>query len=345
MKRSVIYSIFILAIAISFVSPTFSGNKSNGWDKPGWRNGWCNPKNPHYDPEICEDEEQGSPDYEREWYVNRPFGITVCKLTGNVIVVNQEARAIVVYNPEGIELDRFGTRGIADGQIYRPCAVTTDSHGNIYVVDQGQPLQKYGPDGTFKWSARFLIGDGGPTSELPLNSDDYPLLDYPLRGPYGVVTDEDDIIYVADRGGDRYNIVGRITKFDTDGNFLGRFPDVLPDEILWDITYNKSTQTFFILTQFNIYEMSKDGIVLNTWQGDYWAPFGIAVDPDGNIVISDRYNNEIDIYTINGIHLYSWGSLGDGPNQYTNPYRLTITENGEYYIADYNNYRVQKLIK
>jgi tripartite motif-containing protein 71 len=72
------------------------------------------------------------------------------------------------------------------------------------------------------------------------------------------------------------------------------------------------------------------------------APEGIAVDPFGNIFVSDTTNNNIQKFTSDGKFITSWGSEGDGQGQLNSPAGIDVDSSGNLYVTDDGNSRIEK---
>ena len=69
---------------------------------------------------------------------------------------------------------------------------------------------------------------------------------------------------------------------------------------------------------------------------------GIAMDGDGNLLITDGRAHKVLKFTKDGQFLGKWGSHGSGPGELDSPWGITIDGDGFVYVADFNNHRVQK---
>ena len=96
-----------------------------------------------------------------------------------------------------------------------------------------------------------------------------------------------------------------------------------------------------------------------TESGQFNRPRGIAVGPDGEVYVVDSDNARIQVFSSDGAFLRQWGSycdvetgagcldpdgagplaLGDG--QFKEPWGIDIDEDGQVYVADTWNHRVQ----
>jgi DNA-binding beta-propeller fold protein YncE len=71
-------------------------------------------------------------------------------------------------------------------------------------------------------------------------------------------------------------------------------------------------------------------------------PTDIAWDKAGNIFLSDGYNNSRAVkYDKNGHYLGEIGTRGSAPNQMNTPHSIQVDNNGNVYVADRGNNRIQ----
>ena len=63
---------------------------------------------------------------------------------------------------------------------------------------------------------------------------------------------------------------------------------------------------------------------------------------NGNVYFTDSGNDRIDEYTEGGAFVTQWGSLGAAAGKFNNPSAIAIAPNGNNYVADSYNYRIQE---
>ena len=145
---------------------------------------------------------------------NRPDGIAISPITGQVYIADSGNHRIQVLNPgltyriqflnPGLTFSHsFGKKGSANGQFNEPCDVTIDSQGLVYVADNGNHrIQKFTPGGNFV--AQFGSKGSGPGQ---------------LNWPCGIIIDTagTGLVYVSDSGNHRVSV------FTSDGVFVSSF--------------------------------------------------------------------------------------------------------------------------
>jgi len=87
--------------------------------------------------------------------------------------------------------------------------------------------------------------------------------------------------------------------------------------------------------------IGKDDKTSGTGNGQFNAPFDVAVSPDGTqIAVSDSGNNRIQQFTTSGTFLNSFGQQGSGIGQFNTPKGVAYDAAGYLYIVDSGNNRI-----
>ena len=82
-----------------------------------------------------------------------------------------------------------------------------------------------------------------------------------------------------------------------------------------------------------VHRFAADGTLKTSWgapgkgPGQFHLPHSIAIDDDGNLLVADRANRRIQIFTPEGKYLSEWTGMG-GPND------ISRGKDGNYYIAE-----------
>ena len=72
-------------------------------------------------------------------------------------------------------------------------------------------------------------------------------------------------------------------------------------------------------------------------------PTDVAVAKDGSFYVSDGYgNSRVVKFSKEGKYLFEWGKKGKAPGQFDIPHGIDLDDEGNVYVADRENNRVQK---
>jgi len=182
----------------------------------------------------------------------------------------------------------------------RISATGVDSSGNVYVVQRGKhadPLLVFDSKGKYlrSWGKEIFVT------------------------PHGLRIDKNDNVFVTDIGSHQ------VMKFTKEGMLLltlGTKGVAGTDEK----TFNKPTDIgfasngdFFVTDGYGnsrVVKFSSAGKYLMTWgkpgrgPGEFQVPHAIVVDSRGQLYVSDRENNRIQIFDPNGKFIRQWTHLG-----------------------------------
>lgn len=78
-----------------------------------------------------------------------------------------------------------------------------------------------------------------------------------------------------------------------------------------------------------------------TEPGQFSRPTNVAVDADGNLYVSDTFNNRVEIFDADGNFMSTFGKAGDGPGYFARPKGIAIDKDGHVWVADSVQDRVQ----
>lgn len=272
----------------------------------------------------------------------------------------------------------WGRRGVVNGDMVRPRAMTIDAQDRITIVDFTARLQTYDRDGKYlgiTWqtpdyrrgrpSGLSLARDG---NLLVCDSHYHCLRVYnpqgellrtmggeagPEPGQLGyvsdVVQDADGTCFVAEFGE-----VQRISVLDAGGKFLrcwgregtepGEFSRLRalalgPDGLLYAVdACNHRIQVFD--RQGKLQRIIGQA---GSERGELLYPSDIAFTPEGDLAIVEKGNHRVQLFSRSGETLGTWGGPGRGPGQLHSPWALVVDSRGAIHVADTENHRVQRI--
>jgi hypothetical protein len=145
----------------------------------------------------------------------------------------------------------------------------------------------------------------------------------------------------------------RVAKFDKDGKFLmdwGSAPkdpkNPGPNEFntVHSIQISKDGRLFVVdRGHRRIQVFDQNGKFLDMWTtGVRSSPYAHIITTDQNLWISDGGTNRVVKYDLDGHYLYGWGGPGGQPGQFNGPHSITVDQEGNLYLAEVFNGRVQK---
>lgn len=251
-----------------------------------------------------------------------------------------------------------------------PTAVAVDSDGNIYIADtlNHRVRRIDAVTGTI----RTIAGTGQPR----YSGDGGPAVSASLRDPAALVIDGRDRLYIADQSNNRVRAVD--LKTDRIWTIAGHGPaayngDGIPaaeaalagpsglalgsDGVLYIAdTFNGRIRSVDLETGI-IQTAAGDGSEYRFQDGDESVglsrPYGIAVDRQGNIFLTDSDNHLLRVYDKarrvacrvagNGAASYSGDRGPADAAALSYPFGLAIDDRGAILVADTFNHRVRRL--
>lgn len=214
-------------------------------------------------------------------------------------------------------------------------AVQEDT-GNVFIAnDVTDQIQVFAPDGNF-------IKAFGGTGSGPGQFD----------GQSAIAFDPDSgNLYAGDVNNNRINV------FDPEGNYLnsiaeGQFSGLIegrpffgPSGIVFDNNGNGFVGDYSSdrILKFDISSGEITGSIGSngTAPGQFQGPSGVGITPEGNLVVTDQFNNRIQVVDQEGNSLLTFGTQGTGDGQFNQPIDAEVDDKGNIYVTDSINSRVQ----
>jgi hypothetical protein len=211
--------------------------------------------------------------------------------------------------------------------------VAVNSRGHIFVFSRGNSS---GP-AYMATAAQLLEFDasGKFIREIGKNL-------YGWSYAHAVRIDKQDNIWVVDKGSDL------ILKFNPDGHVewvFGRKGEASHYQVPPDTGATLSGLLARAGVQVNPPKPNVARNPVPVHQDGYFnQPTDVAWDAQGNAYFTDGYvNSRVAKASNRGEWLASWGSFGKGPGQFDTPHGVAVGPNGDLFIADRGNRRIQVL--
>ncbi|MBI4885598.1 MAG: hypothetical protein HY824_00760 [Acidobacteria bacterium] len=145
----------------------------------------------------------------------------------------------------------------------------------------------------------------------------------------------------------------RVAKFDKDGKFIKDWggPPKDPNnpgpnefDTVHSIAISKDRRLFVVdrtHRRFQIFDT--EGKFLDMFStGVNSSPYYHFISTDQNLWVGDGGTNRILKYDLDGHFLYGWGGRGGQPGLFNGPHQITTDQDGNLYVAEVFNGRVQK---
>lgn len=277
------------------------------------------------------------------------YGLAVDQ-QGGVFVVDNGNNRVQKFDSAGNFIILWGSFGSANGSFHNPTGIACDAKGDVWVVDTnnhrvqkfdgklGGYLMKFGSrgngEGQFNapWgiavdrvrgyvyvvdSANFRVQKFDLTGEFIMAWGSFGNHDGQFYFPRGIAVDESDgSVYVVDMGNHR------IQKFDTSTNVL---PQLLTK---WGGSVDAGHASSPTAVE----------------AGQLRNPWGIAVDANGDVYVSDAGNHRIEKFDREGNFITQWGGFGNGDGQFNFPYGIAVGPRGSIFVVDSANARIQQFM-
>lgn len=258
------------------------------------------------------------------------------------------------------------TPGFNDGtalsaRFFNPHGIAVSPNGIVYIADRyNHTIRVFDP---FLEEVSTLAGKAGETGDVDGAGDVAR-----FNEPWGICVAPDGIIYVADTENNKIRRItpsGDVSTIAGTGNFgttngpgyIATFgaPTGIEADAQGNI-YIADHNTHIIrkidqvgnvstLAGFPYIPGDADGIGT---EAQFWRPYGLTLDNEGNIIVADEWNHKIRKVTPEGVvtTIAGIGEIGltDGQADETRfyyPWDVTVDFEGNIYVADGYNYVIR----
>jgi sugar lactone lactonase YvrE len=291
---------------------------------------------------------------------------TAVDTSGNVYVADAGNNVIRKITPVGV-VSTFagdGAPGSKDGtgsgaQFNGPSAIVINSSGTLFVSDAGNHcIRRITSAGVV---STFAGGVSGFADGIGINAQ--------FNSPQGIVVDSLGNVFVADSGNHRIRSItpagqvstlagqslsgttddlGTLAKFNTP---TGLAIDSLRNLYVTDKNNHRIRK---VTAQGGVSTLagSTSGFINDTGvAAQFNSPVGITIDSTGTLYVADTGNHRIRTVTSTGVVTTLVGLSGSGNSngspsqaQFNSPYSITVGTTGVFYVADYSNHLIRKII-
>jgi len=277
-----------------------------------------------------------------------PRGIALAP-DSSIYVADTFNHRVQHFAPDGTFINQWGSKSpecpypgspssnVPSGTFCEPWGIAVGPDGSVYVSDTwNDRIQKFTADGIFI----AMWGHG-------IAQDPNDLLGF--YGPRGIVVDTLGNVLVTDTGNNRvviFNANGQpLSQFGTTGVAAGQFAEPVgmaldPNGRLYVVdTWNQRVEVF-------ISDGAGSYVFTTSWEVSGWEttsvnnkPF-IAIDQQGNVLITDPDGYRVIEFSSNGDILRYWGNIGNDNGSFNLPTGIVVDKNGGVWVVDSNNHRL-----
>lgn len=244
---------------------------------------------------------------------------------GHIFIFNRGPQPLVEFTASG----KF-VRTIGDGLFENSHGLRIDPQGNLWTTDvTTNVVLRLNREG----HVTLVLGRKGRTGETEA------LFNQPTDVAFGPKGE----IFVADGYGN-----SRIVKFDREGNFVNAWGKKghAPGEFNLPHTMVVDPRNRLIVgdrDNMRIQLFDLDGNFIAQWT-HAGSPWGLELTADGFLFMVDGYANRVVKLDLDGNVLGAFGAPGKTAGRFAFAHSIAIGRQGEIFVAEILNWRVQKFI-
>ena len=270
-----------------------------------------------------------------------PAGMTLGSTSG--VAINSKGHIVVLHRgPDPLmEFDPGGkfVRAFGNGFFDRPHGLRIDAQDNIWATDVAtHVVYKFSPEGRIL----LVLGVRGNAGEMH---------------PYGhlrLFNEPNDVAFGP--GGEVFVAQGhgrgepKVIKFDKDGNFIKAWGKKGTGPGEFDIAHSIAIDAkglLYVADRNNqrIQVFDADGTFLRESKHP-GTPCGLFISPDQHLWLAHGHAGQVIKLDLDGKVLGAMGKQGKALGQFGEAHFIAVNNaNGDIYVADTLNWRVQKFVK
>ena len=229
-----------------------------------------------------------------------------------ILVFNRGPNPLMEFEPDGTFVRSWG-----QGQYDRPHGMRIDSEGHIWTTDvNADTVRKMNPEGEIL---------------LTINPDDTPLMNEPTDLAIGL---EGEIFVLVGHGQGEPHVL----KFDREGELLKSWGEQGTGPSQFDTPHSVVIDTegmVYVADRQNrrIQIFDRDGNYVKEWAYK-GLPCGLYIHSDGTMYMVSGFAGEILELDENGRAVGRNGQPGRGLGEFGEAHYMTLTPNGDIWVAD-----------
>jgi streptogramin lyase len=270
---------------------------------------------------------------------------TATDAAGDVYVLDGGHSKIEEFGPGGAPLREWGGAGtdIGTGAFTTPVAIAVNKEtGNVYVAEPTRIQEFTSTGGFIRQIGSAGTGEGHFTGLRAITvapGGKLWALDEPTPGGAYRVQILNDEGTVSKSASIARGSTARATILEPGAIAVD------PSEDLWVADTGNSRVQELKLSENGNYGPTLVRTVggPGAGNGQFSTPLGIALDPSGDVWVTDTGNDRVEEFNSTGTYLRQAGSAGDGNAQFSYPRGIAADPSGDVWVADSYDDRVEKL--
>ena len=234
-------------------------------------------------------------------------------------VTDNSYQCVYIFDGQDQLVRKFGSNGKVNGRFSNPYGLAFDANNNLYVSEYGSNrVQKFNINGEYLLQFGYQGSGNGQ-----------------LNTPSGI-TVHNERLYIAEYSN------SRISVFQLDGQFcciIGSGQLSNP----YDVTVSGNGHLLVAdYSNNSIVSFTLDSTYVGRFdKGQLSLPIGVTTDVLGYVLVTENGTHRVTVFDQDGACVHQFGSNGSANGQFSNPRGIAISPNGNIYVADYSNKRVQ----